>query len=180
MEIAVEDLGRMARLLQESAEQFISALQALSDNTATETPVLLGPKRARTMPPISVFVAENYFCDMSTVDGVNIYFVSEGFKRDFLGVEEVNVPEVALSVRKMKKGADGEAVNRELGKAQDIALGHVWELLKIKSKPFIVARCYGQFVWAHWRIDREGWSIGICPLTSRRLKLEVEDVVVTG
>lgn len=180
MEVAVENLNRTALSLKEAAEQFIAALQVLGGNSIKGIPSLLGPKRTRTMPAIHNFVAEKHFCDDDTVDGVKIYLTSESFKKNFRRVVEKDVPSTAICVRKLRKGAYGESVHKELGVPQGIALSHFWELLKNRSRPFFVVLCHGKFICAHWRQDREGWSIDVFPVTGRLLMMYTGDFVVTG
>lgn len=179
MKVAVANVHRAAQGLKEATELFLAALNVL-DGTVQEAPLLLGTKKTKSVPPLASFVARKNFRDASVVDGVSIYATSVGFKKNLLGVVETETPGAMLCMRKMKKGAGGEAVHQELGAAREIALGHFWEMLKSRPRSFIVARCHRQFVWAHWRVDRNGWSIGVWPFTSRRFMLEPGDSVITG
>ena len=129
------------------------------------------------VPGVAVFVAKKKFRE-GNVDGVRIYSFSEGFESSFLGVTEKDVPLAILRIEELHKSLSSEDVCTGL-RGPEIALAHFWELLRKKSTTFAIARCHGQFVCAHWRVDRKGWFLDASPFVNRRLKLEAGDRVVT-
>jgi len=129
------------------------------------------------VPAIDTFVAKKKF-HAGNVDGVKIYSFSEDFESSFLGVTEKDVPLAILRIEKLQKSLSSEDVCTGL-RGPEIALAHFWELLKKKSTTFVIARCRGQFVSAHWRVDRSGWFLDASPFVNRRLKLEAGDRVIT-
>lgn len=178
MDIPVEDLEWVAHNPKDAMALFIAALKERR-GVAKEVPSgLFETMKARTVSPPSVFIAKKHFRS-PVVDGVRIYSLGEDFKHDFLGIEERDTPGIKLRMHKLKKGAYGETVYQDLD-GGEIALGHFWELLKSNPRPFVAAPCRGQFVFAHWRIDRNGWLVDACPFTSRRLRMEMGDRVATG
>ena len=125
------------------------------------------------VPGVAVFVAKKMFRE-----GNGIYALSEDFKRSLLGVIEEGVAPATLRIQELQKGLSGEAVYAALD-IVEIALAHFLELLKNKSTTFIIVRCHGQFLLAHWRADREGWFIDVSPYLNCQLNLEAGDRVVT-
>lgn len=130
------------------------------------------------VPAVDTFVAKKKFCEGSVIGGVRIYALSEDFKSSFLGVTEKSIAPAILRIEELQKSLSNEDVCTGL-RGPEIALAHFWELLKKKSTTFTIARCHGQFVCAHWRIDRNGWFLDASPFVNRRLKLQVGDRVVT-
>lgn len=127
---------------------------------------------------IPLFVARKKFREGKTTDGVKVYALGDGFKTDFFGLVERNLNPTMLRIQHLKKSDRGEVVHSKLG-GKEVFLAHFWGLLKLDPKPFVVAPCHGQFVFAHWRIDREGWFVDSCPITTRRFRLEEGDQIGT-
>lgn len=133
-----------------------------------------------------LFAAKKFFTNSKEPNGIK-FWLGSNFEKYFLSCEgktELDVPQAALNVHKLRKGSvDGPIISELGGESQaETSLAYMAELIKKQPKGeegilltngygniFYLRDCNNQ-LWAvccYWYSDGREWDVEACSVTSR-------------
>lgn len=126
------------------------------------------------VPAVERFNAEDHFGD-ANLAGIK-FWLSDDFRRHFLGKVEENVPGATLAIHRLNRNSRNGPIRKELGsKREETALAHFYELIKLQPRGeagklltngyakiiFYICDANGNFwaVYAYWYSFRREWRV---------------------
>lgn len=169
IEAGINKVGGEAAFMRLLAGELVVTEKASS--AAKES--LLASLGAIDLPAIDQFIVEDAFTTKNTPGSVQLYYLGDNFKSNFLAKVEQNVAVQTLRSHRLTKASVDEPILGELGDKATTALAHLWELLKKQpkgEKGILLSNGYANIfyiedmkghlwaVFAYWYAGH-GWSV---------------------
>lgn len=145
-------------VIQNTKSAIVLFIEAMKNRPAIAVTKLLEFVKTVSLPAVGTFVAAEKFRPGETIDGINVGWLGDNFKANFLGKTEDQMPALKIREHKLLKGSRDPAIITELGGEEkvEISLGQFWEFLKTADQSLwyvVYIRNDDNVLWAvhaHW------------------------------
>jgi hypothetical protein len=133
------------------------------------------------VPGIERFAAAEFFRENQPASELQISWIGESFRRQFVPKVELSVPAQALDVFRLQQSANDDKILAELGGRPEVTLHDIWTLLVHQSRgqsgPLLTDSTPNVFyvrdsMRVMWAVDAvwngAGWEIGASALNDAR------------